>query len=128
MKNYKPSEVNTVILGAGPVGLLNAIGLLTKNPDRTLVMLEKYDEYKRNHTLQMDYRQIEKYVEACGEPADPAILELANRVRRNKFIRISEVERLLKNRAVELGAQIAMLIRKVPVMFLDLHKHRRQAL
>lgn len=103
---HQNSEVNTVIIGAGPVGLLNAIGLLTKNPDSKVVLLEKYDVYKRNHTLRMEYKQIEKYLKACGEPPDPAIQELVNRVKKSKVIRISEIERLLKNRAIKLGAEI----------------------
>lgn len=114
--NYKDEEVNTIIVGAGPIGLLNAIGIMRKNPDAKIVMLEKYDEYKRNHTLRMDYKQVEKYIDAMGPPPDPALTELAERLKKNRTydlatfglaaIRISEVERLLKNRAVELGAQI----------------------
>ena len=103
---FDPKEVNTVIVGAGPIGLLNAIGLLTKNPNQKLVMLEKYDSYKRNHTLQVDYKQVKKYLEACGEPQDPAILELLKQVKKSKFIRISAIEKLLKERAVKLGAEI----------------------
>ena len=114
--NYSDDEVNTVIVGAGPIGLLNAIGIMRKNPAAKIVMLEKYDEYKRNHTLRMDYKEVEKYIEAMGPPPDPALAELADRLRKNRAydlatfglsaIRISEIERLLKNRAVELGAQI----------------------
>lgn len=106
MTDHIPEQVNTVIVGAGPIGLLNAIGLLTKNPERKVVMLEKYDEYKRNHTLRVDHKQIEKYLRACGEPPDPTILQLVQQTRKNGFIRISELERLLKARALELGAQI----------------------
>ncbi len=103
---YRSNEANTVIVGAGPIGLLNAIGLLRLNPHRKLVILEKYDEYKRNHTLQVDYQQVKKYLEACGEPPDPTILRLLNQVKKNKFIRISEMEKMLKQRAIELGAKI----------------------
>lgn len=99
-------EVNTVIVGAGPIGLLNAIGLLNKNKGMKLVILEKYDEYKRNHTLMVDYIQIQKFLDASGNPPDPAIQELVNRTKKSKYIRISEIEHLLKNRAVELGAHL----------------------
>lgn len=102
----KDEEVNTVIVGAGPIGLLNAIGLLNHNKRMKLVILEKYDQYKRNHTLQVDYSQVEKFLEVSGNPPDPAIKELVLRTKNNKYIRISEVEHLLKNRAVELGAHI----------------------
>ncbi|KTD23247.1 hypothetical protein [Legionella londiniensis] len=103
----KNEEVETVIVGAGPIGLLNAIGLLHNKPDMKLVILEKYDEYKRNHTLMVDYRQIEKFLKVSSNPnPDPAIAELVRRTKKNKYIRISEIEHLLKNRAVELGAHL----------------------
>lgn len=106
MQHHQPDEVNTVIVGAGPIGLLNAIGLLNKNPNQKIVMLEKYDDYKRSHTLRVDYKQVEKYLKACGEPPDPAISELLKKTKKSKFIRINEIERLLKQRAIELGAEI----------------------
>ncbi|RUQ89509.1 FAD-dependent monooxygenase family protein [Legionella septentrionalis] len=102
-------EVETVVVGAGPIGLLNTIGLLSHHKGMKLVILEKFDEYKRNHTLHMDYTQIDKFLQASAHPQlgeDPAIKEFRDRVKKNPYIRISEVEHLLKNRAVELGAHL----------------------
>lgn len=103
---FNPDEVDVVIVGAGPIGLLNAIGLLNKNPARKIMMLEKYDEYQRHHVVQADYKQIAKYIKAMDKPLDPILQNLLKRVKKSKFIRTSEIEKILKERALELGAQI----------------------
>lgn len=48
-------EVNTLIVGAGPAGLLNAIGLLHKNPEKNVLILEKRDTYSRNHVVRFNH-------------------------------------------------------------------------
>lgn len=116
---FTPNEVDTVIVGAGPVGLLNAIGLLRKNPGSKLVLLEKYAEYSRHHVVWMRYGEIDQYIKAIGEPVDPVLKSLYERVKKKGFIRTSEVEKILKAQALALGAEIQ--IKTVENIQLDIY-------
>lgn len=99
-----PQDADTVIVGAGPIGLLNAIGLLNKKPDSKIVLLEKYETYKRDHVVKLNYRLVQRFMDTCGY--DETLYQLIQRLKKNQHIRIQELEELLKSRAQELGAQV----------------------
>ena len=45
---------NTIIvIGGGPIGFSQALGLKKLNPNLSIVVFEKYTEYQRHHTLNM---------------------------------------------------------------------------
>lgn len=118
-----PEDVNTVIVGAGPSGLLNAIGLLTKNPDKKILILEKREEYSRNHVVRFDYRNIEKYIKTIGGQEHSELVNLAKRLKKNPAIRINELEDILKGLAKKLGAEIEYVkIDGVPAQIDDVPK------
>jgi 2-polyprenyl-6-methoxyphenol hydroxylase-like FAD-dependent oxidoreductase len=105
MPKFKETEVDIVIVGAGPLGLLNAIGLMkNKKPQPKIVMLEKYEQYQRGHNLSVDHLQLKKFIKACGD--DQKLNELYKRIKSNKRIRTNEVERFLREYAEELGVEI----------------------
>lgn len=99
-------DVNTVMVGAGPIALLNAIGLLTRNPNRKVVLIEKYDQYQRSHTLKLKSANLRKYLEACGSKGNPVISALIEETYKNPYIRINEIEQRLNEEATRLGAEI----------------------
>lgn len=105
MDQFNNSDVDVVVVGAGPLGLLNAIGLMKrKEPKPRIVMLEKYERYQRGHNLSMDPRQLKKFIQACGR--DERLEELYKRLKSNPHIRTNEVEAILRNYAEELGVEI----------------------
>jgi hypothetical protein len=99
-------EVNTIIVGSGPSGLLNAIGLLQKNPQKKILILEKRAEYSRNHVVRFDDKKLAEYIKAIGGEPIPELTELHNRLKKSSAIRISELERELKKIALRMGAEI----------------------
>jgi 2-polyprenyl-6-methoxyphenol hydroxylase-like FAD-dependent oxidoreductase len=103
LQDFEEKDANVVIVGAGPIGLLNAIGILSQNPEAKVVLLEKYEEYQRKHVLSTDYKQLEKYVEASNN--NPALVNLCDRIKENKFIRTNELEGALLKEAERLGAK-----------------------
>lgn len=48
-----PAEADVVIVGGGPIGLMDAIALKKLDPSLKVVVFEKYAEYQRKHTLEM---------------------------------------------------------------------------
>ncbi|MDI9819020.1 MULTISPECIES: NAD(P)/FAD-dependent oxidoreductase [unclassified Legionella] len=105
MGKFEGQDVDIVVVGAGPLGLLNAIGLMKKkNPKPKIIMLEKYEQYQRSHNLSMDYRQLGKFIKACG--GDEKLSELYKRIKINRHIRTNEVEQTLRQYAEELGIEI----------------------
>src|ERR1700733_3168193 len=95
-KNYDPNEVDTVVVGAGPIGLLNAIGLLKKDPNRKIVILEKRPEYSRSHVVRAQPEMLEKFIATCGGEDEPILTDLVAQLKKNPAIRINELEGKLK--------------------------------
>ncbi len=96
-----------VIIGAGPIGLSTAIQTKLKNPEADIVMLEKYDQYARNHTLQID----QHCFNACQLDGVDEITEqlqhLQTRLHNQHFrIRCDELEEELRNIAITAGISI----------------------
>lgn len=90
--------MDTLIVGAGPSGLLHAIGLLQKNPQKKILILEKREEYTRNHVVRFKYSKLEEYIKTIGGENIPELTDLVKRLKKNPAIRINELEGILKKR------------------------------
>jgi 2-polyprenyl-6-methoxyphenol hydroxylase-like FAD-dependent oxidoreductase len=102
-------EVDTLIVGAGPIGLLNAIGLLQKDSQRKVLILEKREEYTRKHVVRFSAAKLTEFMEAIGakgKKSIPELVELEKRLQENSAIRINELETILKKIALRMGAEI----------------------
>ncbi|RAP35718.1 hypothetical protein B1207_11565 [Legionella quinlivanii] len=100
------NEVNTLIVGAGPSGLLNAIGLLHKNPGKKVLILEKRETYSRNHVVRFNHKKLEEYIKAIGGENIPELMNLYRRMKKSSAIRIRELEEALREIAKKAGAEI----------------------
>lgn len=94
---------DVVIVGAGPMGLAAAIALAKYG---TVVILEKYEKYKRHHTLKMEHQKLEALMKAIGKENDPTLLQLLQQLKGDPFIRTKALQAILKSIAEEAGVQI----------------------
>lgn len=99
--NQSP-EVNTVVVGAGPIGLLTAIALKTLHPDRNIVILEKYESYQRKHVLIVQAELLESFIRVVGIK-NPKLQTLVTQLQQEPHIRTSELQTMLEDIAKELG-------------------------
>ena len=89
---------NVIFIGAGPVGLFTAIQLKLENPKASILMLEKYPEYKRNHTLLLNQSSFKKVY------PDPEFKKFVSGL--HHTIRTSVLESKLLECAKRLGIEI----------------------
>ncbi|CDZ76034.1 ubiquinone biosynthesis hydroxylase, UbiH/UbiF/VisC/COQ6 family [Legionella massiliensis] len=92
-------EADIVIVGGGPIGYAQAMGFKKLNPNLKIVVLEKYPEFQRKHTLVMQAKYLKSLMRATDSINDPelqALLELLPHIRTNvlqeKFKAIAERE------------------------------------
>lgn len=57
---FQDEEADVVIVGAGPVGLLTAIETRLRNTGAKIVILERYDRYKRDNPLNLNRDSFKK--------------------------------------------------------------------
>jgi hypothetical protein len=101
--------IDTLIVGAGPMGLLNAIGLLQQDSHRKVLLLEKREEYTRKHVVRFSAAKLTEFMEAIGakgKKSIPELVELEKRLHENSAIRINELETILRKIALRMGAEI----------------------
>lgn len=105
--SHDPKLVDIVIVGAGPIGLLNAIGLLNKDPSQKIVILEKHETYTRDQPIHLNANKLKAYLRAIDKTDnDPALHILIKMASKNKSIPTSRIEQILRDRAIFLGAEI----------------------
>jgi 2-polyprenyl-6-methoxyphenol hydroxylase-like FAD-dependent oxidoreductase len=99
-------KADVLIVGGGPIGLVQAWGLKKLNPDLKVVVLEKYEEFQRKHTLVMQYKQLEALMRATDSMEDPVLRSLLQQLRKSPNIRTNILQETFKNLATALGVEI----------------------
>lgn len=91
-------QPEVIIIGAGPVGLMTAIQIKLLDPEKQILMLEKYPDYQRKHSLLLDKNA---FSNAHPHPELQQIIkELPTKVRTN------ELENKLLAFAKKIGIEI----------------------
>jgi 2-polyprenyl-6-methoxyphenol hydroxylase-like FAD-dependent oxidoreductase len=101
--NIPNKDVDMVVVGSGPVGLLTAITTKIYNPDANIVVLEKYHEYRRNNPLQLDRRSF------AGFPQDERIQSIVRELfgeASSIKLDTNKIENLLLQKAKELKIEV----------------------
>lgn len=110
----------TVIIGAGPVGLWTAIQLKKRNPDNDITVYERYDTYQRSHVLRLDHWSMILYNKNKNNEAETQFInEVTGKSRKNMqrqftkslYIKTNDFEQALKNYCKNLG--ITIVIQKI---------------
>ncbi len=102
-----PSDkADVLIIGGGPIGLLQAWAIKTLNPSLKVVVLEKYEEFQRKHTLVMQYEQLEAVMHATDSMDDPVLVDLLQQLRKHPNIRTNVLQETFKDMARALGVEI----------------------
>lgn len=99
-------KADVLIVGGGPIGLVQAWGLKKINPDLKVVVLEKYEEFQRKHTLVMQYKQLEALMRATDSMEDPVLRSLLQQLRKSPNIRTNVLQETFKDLATALGVEI----------------------
>ncbi|CEK09698.1 FAD-dependent monooxygenase family protein [Legionella hackeliae] len=97
---------DVVIVGGGPIGLAYAWGMKKLNPNLDIVVLEKYSEYQRKHTLVMQYKQLQALMDATETAEDNTLKNLVMRLKADPHIRTNELETIFKTLATEAKVKI----------------------
>lgn len=100
------SDANVVVVGAGPIGLAYALGIKKLNPDLKVVVLEKYEEFQRKHTLVMQYEQLEKFMYATGIVNDEVLSRLLKHLKQDPHIRTNVLQATFKQLAMDCGVEV----------------------
>ena len=99
-------DTDVLIVGAGPIGLVNAWALKHLNPDLNVVVLEKYAEYQRSHTLIMTSDEIEELIKVIQLQDDPTLTALVKQLRKDPNIRTNTIQELFTKLAKDSGVDI----------------------
>lgn len=107
----------TVIIGAGPVGLWTAIQLKKRNLDNHITVYERYDTYQRSHVLRLDHWSMILYNKNKNNEAETQFInEVTGKSRKNMqrqftkslYIKTNDFEQALKNYCKNLGINIVI--------------------
>ncbi|WP_115707244.1 FAD-dependent oxidoreductase [Legionella sainthelensi] len=99
-------NTDVLVVGAGPIGLINAWGMKYLNPKLNIVVLEKYAEYQRSHTLVMDATQLEAIMKATHSENHPILVQLLKQLKRDPHIRTNTLQQILTQLAKSSGVEI----------------------
>lgn len=99
-------DTDILVVGAGPIGLVNAWGMKRLNPKLNIVVLEKYAHYQRSHTLVMQAVQLEAIMKATHSEQDPDLVTLLNQLKKDPHIRTNTLQQIFTKLAKESGVEI----------------------
>eukprot|EP01117_Protostelium_nocturnum_P003703 TRINITY_DN14984_c0_g1_i1.p1 TRINITY_DN14984_c0_g1~~TRINITY_DN14984_c0_g1_i1.p1 ORF type:complete len:444 (+),score=117.26 TRINITY_DN14984_c0_g1_i1:251-1582(+) len=96
-------DPEVVIVGGGPVGLWTAIITKLRRPVSKIMVLERYEEYKRNHTLILNSMSLptDLWVNAEDRRGYEEFIHLLESL--NKKVKVIDLENKLKNLAEKIG-------------------------
>lgn len=94
------------IVGGGPIGLAYAWGIKKINKALSVVVLEKYSEYQRKHTLVMQPENLAELMKETGAEDDPDLKDLLAKLKKDPHIKTNELEGIFKKVAIREGVQI----------------------
>jgi riboflavin biosynthesis pyrimidine reductase len=98
-------EADIVIVGGGPIGYAQALGFKKQNPNLKIVVLEKYNEFTRKHTLVMQAKHLESFMEATESKAEPRLKELLRQLKKSPNIRTNKLQETFREIAKEAGVK-----------------------
>lgn len=105
----------TVIVGAGPVGLWTAIQLKKRNPENSITIYERYEKYQRSHVLRLDHWSMMLYGKTKRDDVETQFInEVTGKSRQHMkmeftkslYIKTNDFEQALKNYCKNLGINI----------------------
>ncbi|KTD76326.1 FAD-dependent oxidoreductase [Legionella waltersii] len=99
-------DTDILVVGAGPIGLINAWGMKRLNPNLKIVILEKYSEYQRSHTLVMQAAQLEAIMKATNSEQDPTLVELLEQLKSDPHIRTNALQQIFTKLAKDSGIEV----------------------
>ncbi|MBA2651376.1 MAG: hypothetical protein H0U73_03790 [Tatlockia sp.] len=94
-------SADVVIVGGGPIGYAEAFGFAKLG--LKVVVLEKYPEFKRRHTLVMQATQLEKYMHATNTTEEPKLIKLLLQIKKSPNIRTNQLQETFKQLAEDAG-------------------------
>lgn len=107
----------TVIVGAGPVGLWTAIQLKKRNPENVITVYERYEKYQRSHVLRLDHWSMMLYSKTQRDELETQFInEVTGKSRKHMkmeftkslYIKTNDFEQALKNYCKNLGVNIVI--------------------
>lgn len=99
-------DTDVLVIGAGPIGLVNAWGMKRLNTNLNIVVFEKYEEYQRSHTLVMQAVQLEAIMKATQSEQDPTLVALLRQLKKDPHIRTNVLQQIFTKLAKESGIEI----------------------
>jgi 2-polyprenyl-6-methoxyphenol hydroxylase-like FAD-dependent oxidoreductase len=99
-------DTDVLVIGAGPIGLINAWGIKQLNPNLKIVVLEKYADYQRSHTLVMQSAQLEAIMTATNSEQHPTLVALLKQLKADPHLRTNTLQKIFTQLAQDSGVEI----------------------
>ena len=99
-------DTQVLVVGAGPIGLIKIWGMKCLNPNLKIVVLEKYPEYQRSHTLILQWQKLEAVMKAAHSENEPVLVNLLERLKKDPHIRTNELQQIFTQLVIDSGVEI----------------------
>ena len=102
---FMATDTDVLVIGAGPIGLLNAWAMKRLNSDLNVVVLEKYEEYQRTHSLILKYEHLAELMRVL-HVQDPELLALVEQLKYDPNMRTNKLQERLTKLAKDIGVKV----------------------